>query len=297
MGSLIIAATVFVAIGSLFLMAILLFSGDKGIQKRKEQDGSAAYSKREMATSSRKTKPKSKNKPTSEELMQRIVQAGFYRKSTIVTYQTIRYAVPLVPLLVGLMVWQYGWVSPAVVLVSAVISGAMGMVLPSFWLDIRRNNRQMALRRSMPDALDVIIICVEAGLSLPAALTRVSGELSGVHPLLAAELSICQREIQMGCSTGESLMRLAKRFDSAEVRGLASVITQAEKYGASIVNALKVHAESMRVQRFQQAEERAAKAAVKLVFPTILFIFPALFIVLAGPAVIRIFSMFDQMGV
>ena len=295
MSSLVIAITVFIAVGSFFLMLAMIFS-KKGAAAS-DKPTSSLLVKKDGSGKPTRTKKRSGDKPTAEDLVERIVQAGFYRKSTIVTYQTIRYAVPVVPLVVGLMVWQYGWVSPIMVVVLAIISGALGMVLPSFWLDMRRNNRQTALRRSLPDALDVIIICVEAGLSLPAAMARVSRELAGVHPLLAAELSICQREIQMGCSTGESLMRLSKRFDSDEVRGLASVITQAEKYGASIINALKVHAESMRVRRFQQAEERASKAAVKLVFPTILFIFPALFIVLAGPAVIRIFSMFDQMGV
>lgn len=297
MSSLVIAITAFIAVGSLFLMLAIMFGWKDASAAASDNPTSSLLAKKDGSGKPKKTSNRSGNKPTAEDLVERIVQAGFYRKSTIVTYQTIRYAVPVVPLVVGLIVWQYGWVSPIMVVILTVISGALGMVVPSFWLDMRRNNRQMALRRSLPDALDVIIICVEAGLSLPAAMARVSRELAGVHPLLAAELSICQREIQMGCSTGESLMRLAKRFDSDEVRGLASVITQAEKYGASIINALKVHAESMRVRRFQQAEERASKAAVKLVFPTILFIFPALFIVLAGPAVIRIFSMFDQMGV
>jgi tight adherence protein C len=152
------------------------------------------------------------------------------------------------------------------------------------------------LRRALPDALDVIIICVEAGLSVQAAMAKVSRELSSVHPLLAAEMMICQREMQLGASAGEALNRLSQRFDLAEMRSLASVISQAERFGASIISALRVHAQTLREKRFQRAEELAQKASVKLVFPTIAFIFPALFVVLAGPAVVRIFGMFDKMG-
>jgi tight adherence protein C len=114
--------------------------------------------------------------------------------------------------------------------------------------------------------------------------------------MLSAELTICQREIQMGATTGEALRRVADRFDLEELRTLAAVVQQAERFGASIVHALRVHADSLRLKRFQRGEELAQRAAVKLVFPTILCIFPALFIVLAGPAVYRIFEMFQHLS-
>ena len=293
-----LAITVFVAVGSLFLIAGVALLGRRTPSSAPVGGNSLANPRQPQTSPNSKAKSRDRREEkTKDELVQRIVQAGFYRKSTIVNFQAIRIALPVLPVILGISFWGLGIITPVTAAILAVASGALGTVIPSFWLDYKRNSRQQALSQSLPDALDVIIICVEAGLSLPASMARVARELAGVHPLLASELAICQREIQMGCSTGESLQRLAKRFDSDEVRGLASVITQAEKYGASIMNALRVHAESMRVKRFQRAEERASKAAVKLVFPTILCIFPALFIVLAGPAVFRIFGMFEQMGI
>jgi tight adherence protein C len=137
---------------------------------------------------------------------------------------------------------------------------------------------------------------VEAGLSLPSALVRVSSELRTAHPMLAAEMTIVHREVQLGNSTGMSLRNFADRFDLEEVRSMASVILQAEKFGASIVNALRVHADALRRKRFQQAQERAQKATVKLLFPTVLFIFPAIFFVILGPAAFDIMEVLQDMA-
>jgi len=170
----------------------------------------------------------------------------------------------------------------------------LGTIFPSFWLDQQKKNRQSQIRRALPDAVDVMVVCVEAGLTVPAALARVSNELATAHPMLAAELVIVKREIQLGASTGEGLRRFADRFDIEELRSLSSVVQQAEKYGASIISALRVHAESLRTKRFQRAEERGRQATVKLLFPTVFFIFPALFVVLIGPAA---YDLFEMIGV
>ena len=147
----------------------------------------------------------------------------------------------------------------------------------------------------MPDALDLLVICLEGGLSLPASLRRVGGELRTAHPLLALELNIVQREIQLGSSPGESLQKLGVRTDLEEIRSMAAVITQAERFGASLVKSLRVHAETLRTKRQQYAEEMAAKAAVKVLFPTLLFIFPAIFVVILGPAAFQIMEQLGQM--
>ena len=142
----------------------------------------------------------------------------------------------------------------------------------------------------------VDVVCLEAGLSLRASISRVAKELNTAHPLLSTELIIAEREIQLGCSGGEALKRFAARFDLEELRSLASVVLQAEKFGASIAQALRVHAEGLRIKRFQHAEELAHKAAVKLLFPTMLLIFPTLYVILLGPAVIEISSFFSTFG-
>jgi tight adherence protein C len=124
----------------------------------------------------------------------------------------------------------------------------------------------------------------------------VAGELKNTHPLLASELNIVQREIQLGQSSGESLAHLGERSDLEEIRSLAAVITQADRFGASLVKSLRVHADTLRLKRQQRAEEMAQKAGTKILFPTLLFIFPAIFVVILGPAAIQIMDMLGKVN-
>jgi len=171
----------------------------------------------------------------------------------------------------------------------------IGMIGPSFWLDRRKKRRQTAFRRALPDALDVLVICLEGGISLTGAIRRVAGELRTAHPLLASELNIVQREVQLGLSSGQALRGFADRCDLEEIRSLASVIIQTERFGASLVKALRVHAETLRIKRLQRAEELAQMAATKVLIPTVLFILPGLFVVILAPAAIQIMAAFDGM--
>ena len=132
-------------------------------------------------------------------------------------------------------------------------------------------------------------MCLQGGLSLSTALAHVARELNLAHPALAGELNIIERQIQMGSSAAEAIREMANRFDLEELPQHGSVIGQAERIGASVATALELFAESMRVKRHQHAEERAHKAAVKLLFPTLLFVFPAVFVVILGPAMIRVY--------
>ena len=128
-------------------------------------------------------------------------------------------------------------------------------------------------------------------MSLNGAFARVAHELATAHPMLAVELQIIQRQTQMGRSTGEAVREFAKRFDLEELRSMASVIIQSEKIGSSVVTALTVFAETLRTKRFQRAEELAQKAVIKILFPTLLFIFPGIFIVILGPAAIQVYEL------
>jgi tight adherence protein C len=190
---------------------------------------------------------------------------------------------------VGITTVQYGVIGGACL-------GVLGMIGPSFWLDRKKNKRQARFRRALPDALDVLVICLEGGLSMPGALRRISGELRAAHPELAAELNIVQREVQLGRSTGDALQQMGIRTDLEEVRSLASVVTQSEKFGASLVKSLRVHADTLRLRRQQRAEQMAAKAATFVLFPTLLFIFPAIFVVILGPAAFQIMESFGSVG-
>lgn len=229
-------------------------------------------------------------------LQTRLMHAGLYQRQAMVLYLGVKMLLMVGPAViclalafVGLFPLTYGFLGGAVL-------GLSGMIGPSFWLDRRKADRQATIRRALPDALDVLVICLEGGLSLGGAIRRVTSELRTAHPLLAGELNIAQREIQLGMSTGEALRQFGERADLEEVRSLASVILQAEKFGASLVKALRVHAQTLREKRLQYAEEMAQKAATKILFPTVLLIFPGIFVVILGPAVIQIMEVFANMN-
>jgi tight adherence protein C len=227
-------------------------------------------------------------------LKARLVQAGYYGRQAMPLFLGVKLLLILVPPLLGLLASMLGLVEIGYGLLFGACFGMFGMIGPSFWLDRRKASRQSSFRRALPDALDVLVICLEGGLSLPGAMRRVSTEMRTAHPLLAAEMNIVQREVQLGRTTGEALKHFADRADLEELRSLASVIIQAERFGASLVKALRVHAETLRVKRLQYAEEMAQKAATKILFPTILFIFPSTFVVILGPAVILVLDLFAR---
>ncbi len=223
-------------------------------------------------------------------VLERLIQAGFYRRNSPGYYAFVKTMMAGVPVALGMLAGLVGLIPLATGVVMGAITGLLGTLLPGFWLDSVKRKRQTALRRSLPDALDLIVVCVEAGMSVPAAISRVAKELRTAYPMLAVELTIVERETQMGATSGASLRRFAERFDLEELRSLASVVQQAEKFGASVKQALRVHGEGLRTKRFQMAEEKAGKASIKLLFPTIFFIFPALYVVLMGPAVFDIYK-------
>jgi tight adherence protein C len=197
-------------------------------------------------------------------------------------------AAGLAPFLLGFMAWHKA-------LAAGVVAAGVGLLTPSFWVDYQRNRRHNELRAALPDALDMLVLCLEAGVSLPAGLQRVTAELTVAHPALARELTIVQREVQLGLSVGDALKKFGDRCDLDDVSNLAAVILQSERYGSSSVKALRVHSDSCRLERQHQAEERAQKAAVKILFPTLLCIFPAIFIVILGPAAYQIANLFSHM--
>ncbi len=165
--------------------------------------------------------------------------------------------------------------------------GAAGFMAPNFWLKMAAGKRQEGVRNGIPDALDLMVISVESGLALDAAVQRVGDEMKTVHPILAEEFQIVSLESQMGIPRSEALNNLAERTGVPEVRSLTAIVNQAEKFGTSIARALRTQADTLRTKRRQQAEERAQKTTVKLMVPLVLFIFPAILVVLGGPAALK----------
>jgi len=238
--------------------------------------------------------------PSDEEertfLRTRMIHAGFYGSQAMAVFLGVKLLLMVTPALVGLVLGALGLLPTLYAVLGGACLGILGMVGPSFWLDNRKKKRQTGFRRALPDALDMLVICLEGGLSLPGALKRVGSELRTAHPMLAIELNIVQREIQFGRSPGEALNQMGVRTDLEEVRSLSSVITQAERFGASLVKSLRVHAEMLRYKRQQYAEEMAQKAVIKILFPTLLFIFPAIFVVILGPAAFQIMQHLSKLN-
>jgi tight adherence protein C len=227
------------------------------------------------------------------ELKANFLRAGIYNPKAMRIYLGAKLVLMLVlPIPFAVAPYGLGLVSLFNALALSLIASCTGMSLPAFWLRGRVATRQQSLRRAIPDALDMLVLCLEGGVSLMAGLYRVMEELQAIHPPLAGELNIIHGEIQLGLTVGEALRAFGERCDLEEVRELASVLLQSERIGASTAQALRTHADDSRHERHQLAEEVAQKTPVKILLPTLLCIFPAIFIVLIGPAAIHMAELF-----
>ena len=169
--------------------------------------------------------------------------------------------------------------------------------LPDIAVWFAKKSRQDAIFFGLPDALDLLVVCVEAGLGLDQAMRKVSEEMKKTYAVIAEEFALCNLQLQMGRARNEVLHELGARTGVDDLKALAAILIQADKFGSSVAQALRVQSDSMRTRRRQMAEEKAAKTAVKLIFPLVIFIFPAIFIVLVGPAAITMVNeMFPAMS-
>jgi tight adherence protein C len=191
----------------------------------------------------------------------------------------------LIPLLLCLIAIVTGIANASPFFAYATALG-LGFLLPDFWLGRQISKRQKQIRLGLPDALDFLVICIEAGLSMDQATARTAEELRLARPALSDELDIVVLEQRAGRVRSEAWRQFADRTDVNTVRILVSVLVQSEQLGTSVAKTLRIHSETLRTQRRQQIEEQAAKTSVKLVFPLVFFIFPSLFVVTLGPEMI-----------
>jgi len=166
------------------------------------------------------------------------------------------------------------------------LGGLIGYMLPTMWLRGKITTNQKFLQLGLPDALDLLVVCVEAGLTVDAGMQRVGEELAIAHPVISREFGIAHMETRIGLSRSEALKNMGTRTGNPAIQQLVAMLVQAERFGTSVASALRIQSETLRVKRQHIAEEMAAKASVKMSFPLILFIFPSTFIVLAGPLVL-----------
>ena len=220
----------------------------------------------------------------------RLISAGYRQDSAVSFLYAAKVVVPLV--LCAIVFFSgFGSSNPMFMYVCA---GGLGYLAPDMWLRRRISVRQYAIRKALPDVLDMLVICVEAGLGLDQATARTAQELYMAHPALCDELNVVVLEQRAGRARTEAWKHLADRTNVDTVRTLVSTLIQAEQYGTSIAKTLRTHSDTLRTQRIQQVEEMAAKTTVKLIFPLVLFIFPCMFLVTLGPAAIVIANGFKS---
>ncbi len=224
------------------------------------------------------------------ELKIKLANAGFRSDSAVAVYLGLRFVtlIACTLLALGIFLPKYGMTYSA--LKPIVVAAGFGFYLPSIVLWFLRKKRQEEIFLSLPDALDLLVVCVESGLGLDAAMRKVCDEMKDHAKVISEELSLANFQLQMGRPRREVLHDLGVRTGVDDVRSLAAILIQADRFGSSIAQALRVQSDSMRTRRKQLAEEKAAKTAVQLIFPLVLFIFPGIFVVLVGPAAISIMN-------
>jgi tight adherence protein C len=226
----------------------------------------------------------------NEQTNTKLIQAGYESDAAAVIYGAVRVVFGL---LFPLAVFVVAAGSPQRTLLLYVTFAVMiGVLGPSAVLDRLVQIRQDRLRKAVPDALDLLVVCVEAGVSLDAAILRVAKDLAVTHPDLAAELMVINRKVNAGIPREAALNGLWSRTGLEELRGLAASMIQSERWGTSIAKVLRVNAETLRRRRKQYAEKKAAQASLKMMGPLLLFLLPALFVVILGPAAINVSQAF-----
>lgn len=216
-----------------------------------------------------------------------LIQAGFRSDKALYNYLAAKVLLPIG--LVGIyLATRFFYRLTTDVILYVVILAAVGFLLPNLWLTLATKARQERIFKGLPDALDLMVVCVEAGLGLDMTFKRVGEEIHMTCKDLSDEFTLTTLEVRAGKSRDEAFRNMSLRANTPEINNLMTVLTQTSRFGTSLATALRVHADAMRIKRRQIAEETAAKSTVKMVFPLVLFIFPAIFVVLIGPGAIRI---------
>jgi tight adherence protein C len=241
-----------------------------------------------FAESIRRAAPAGQNQASV--IRQRLILAGYRRDFHIKLFSASKILVPVLFVVISILTGAYHW-NVFLVLAGA---GGLGYLVPEYWLDRRIKARERALQKGLPDLLDLMVICLEAGLSIDQATIRASEELRCSHPAMAEELGLVILEVRAGQSRLEAWKHLTERTNLEAVRMLVTILLQADQFGTGISRTLRVHSDTMRTRRRQKVEELAGKTSVKLVFPLVLFVFPSFFVVVLGPAVIQLSEVFAK---
>jgi tight adherence protein C len=224
-----------------------------------------------------------------------LIQAGFSDPRAVSIYWASRVSLAVGLPILALFGLPLLGVSSAKVLLAVLYFGAMGWIGPSFFVRRRLKARQKEVQLALADMLDMLVVCVEAGLGLNQALVRVADEIEHVSTVMSEQLAMINLEMRAGTPRDEALKNFADRTGIPDIRSLVSMMIQTDRFGTSVADALRVHSETMRTKRRQRAEEAAAKTTIKMVFPLVLFVFPAMFVVVIGPSALAIYRTFSKL--
>jgi tight adherence protein C len=281
-----------------YFVSMLLFKGDSDeklrarlqgkteatVIKKESSSGVGSMLKQIGEAASRPFMPSTREKQSS--LQRELAKAGIYSPAALRTVQGAK----VIGIALGLILGYVAGLLLGSMLLYLAVGGLTGYVLPIIWLKMKAKGNQKALEYGLPDALDLMVVCVEAGMTVDSSMQRVGDELALVHPVISREFGIAHMQTRVGMPRQEALRNLGTRTNNSSMMSLAAMLNQAERFGTSIAQALRVHADSLRIARQHKAEEMAAKSVVKMSFPLVLFIFPATFIVLLGPTMIQLFN-------
>ncbi|TWT90671.1 Bacterial type II secretion system protein F domain protein [Pseudobythopirellula maris] len=270
-------------------------AGRRGERGASAGDKMGKILKQETAKLAAPLQPKTEEQQGKLKL--RLAHGGFRTETAVSIFLGIKLICLILGFLIGggAAVWTKGLTQEAMII--TVASAGVMFFVPDAGLWIIKKGRQDQIFYGLPDALDLMVVCVEAGLGLDAAMRKVSEEMKNSYAVLANEFALCNLQLQMGSARNTVLHELGQRTGVDDLKALSAILIQADKFGSSVAQALRVQSDSMRTRRSQIAEEKAAKTAVKLIFPLVIFIFPAIFVVLVGPAAITMINeMFPAMS-
>jgi tight adherence protein C len=220
-------------------------------------------------------------------VQRRLATAGYRHFGVAIAYSAAEIVLPLAAggLVLGWLGFTRGWIG-------ALLAAAIGYIVPTFWLSRQIEKRKRQIRNGLPDALDLILLCIEAGSSIDQAVVKTSSELAITYPALAEEMQLITTETRAGKTRIEAFKNFAERTKVDDVRALVAMLAQTDRFGTSVGQALRTHADTSRTKRRQRAEEKAGKLGVKLVFPLVFCLFPAFYVVVLGPAIIKFARVF-----
>jgi tight adherence protein C len=309
-----IAALIALAVMGVIMLVGQLFPAQPEVIRRLQEmpgsEGRAAYERRRREERSQRLQEllsalgermQASQGTTQSAAKKLLAGAGYFSSNAVAILYGLKLAMALV---VGALFFT---AAPAIatwlalprnlILLIGLWGVALGWVVPTMILAHKANKRKHEILRALPDALDLMVVCVEAGLGLNQAIQRVAEEIMYLSPSLGEQMSLVNLEIRAGTPRDEAMRNFANRTDLDDVRSIATVLIQTERFGTSVATALRTHSETLRTKRRQRVEEAAAKTAIKMLFPLVFCIFPAMFIVILGPGLIRAIKAFSGAGI